>query len=110
MIVGWIYQILLSEVFGVPATIEGGTGVPDTGVSFYDKRSRLKYPDFKQETSLKPVYQLVEADRVDGDCSKTDKPCAHVMPEVWDGDLSTAKPFQGTSILYQFASPEKDCR
>ena len=99
MAVGWIYQILLSEVFGVPSTIEGGTGISDTGVSFYDKRSRLKYPDFKQETSLDPFEQLVEADRVHGDCSKTDKPCAHVMPEAWDGDLSIAKPIQGKYIV-----------
>ena len=95
LIVGWVYQILLSEVFGVPATIKGGTGVKNTGVSFYDRESWLKYPDFTQETSLEPIEQLVEADRVGGDCSRTDKPCAHVMPEVWAG-FSAVKTFIGT--------------
>ena len=98
MALAWIYQILLSEVFGVPATVEGGTGVPNTGVSFYDRKSRWVYPDFKQESSLSSIDQLVEADRVGGDCSKTVKPCAHVMPEVWDGDLNTASPNLGKTL------------
>ena len=32
---------------------------------------------------------LKEADRVGGDCSKTEKPCAHVLPEYWGNYGST---------------------
>jgi len=88
ILVGWVYQILLSEVFGVPVTIE--TGSFDEGYgeiskrqhdgSFYDTESRFDYPD-----QVYPVDQLVEADRVGGDCSLTNKPCAHILPEVWEG-------------------------
>ena len=81
MTLGWVYQIILSEIYGVPATIEGGFGKPNTGVSFYDRASRVVLPDFYQENSFWPVDQLLEADRVNGDCSMTEKACSHVMPE-----------------------------
>ena len=29
------------------------------------------------------VDALVEADNNDGDCSRTESPCAHVLPDVW---------------------------
>ena len=76
-----MYQIILSEIYRVPATIEGGYGKPNTGVSFYDRASRFVFPDFSRDNSFRPVDQLLEADRMNGDCSMTEKACAHVMPE-----------------------------
>jgi len=76
----WIYQILLSEVFGVPVTIELGDGKRRQEGSFYDRQNRFVKPDH-----VYPVEHLLEAARVKGDCTITDKPCAHILPEVWDG-------------------------
>ncbi len=28
---------------------------------------------------------MIEADRLDGNCNLSDKACAHILPEVWDG-------------------------
>jgi len=55
------------------------------------KRSASFYYDvdkngaFSSTRSLETdrIEYLKEADRVGGDCSKTDKPCAHVVPEYW---------------------------
>ena len=64
-------------------TIEVGDGRRAQDGSFYDSESRFTYPDKSY-----PVEDLVEADRVDdGDCLLTDKPCAHIMPEVWDSSV-----------------------
>jgi len=52
--------------------------------SFYDTESRFVYPD-----QVYPVGHLVEADDVGGDCSLTDKPCAHILPEVWEGSSNS---------------------
>jgi len=90
IVIGWLYQILLSEVFGVPVTIETGSFDASQDEmskrqhgSFYDTESRFVYPD-----QVYPVGHLVEADDV-GDCSLTDKPCAHILPEVWEGSSNS---------------------
>ena len=72
----------------MPVTIE--TGSFDEGYgeiskrqhdgSFYDTESCFVHPD-----QVYPVGHLVEADCVGGDCSPTNKPCAHILPEVWEG-------------------------
>ena len=87
---GWVYQILLSEVVGVPATIEGGKSERDSTFSFYDADGTFKYP-----LSTYNVPGLVEASKYDGDCSKSDKICAHMMPTVWAGGKQDIKKFQG---------------
>jgi len=75
-----IYQILLSEVFRVPVTIEMGDGKRRQDGSFYDTESRYIYPD-----QVYPLEQLLEADLVGGDCSLSEKPCGHLLPEAaWD--------------------------
>ena len=100
IMLGWVNQILISEVLGVPSSIEGGNGLGDPSFSFYDTESRLKYPALNYKAAMQT---LVEADRVDGDCSKTDKPCGHIMPSVWTGGKVDAKPFQGTyHIIHRF--------
>ena len=93
---GWINQILLSEVLGVPSTIEGGEGELDLSYSFYDSESRFKYPPLAYSEALET---LVEADNVDGDCSKTEKPCAHIMPSIWSGGKQDAAQYQGEYVL-----------
>lgn len=92
IMLGWVNQILMSEVLGVPSTIEGGSGLGDPSYSFYDKDSRFKYPPLNYDRAMKT---LVEASKVNGDCSQTDKPCAHIMPSVWAGGKIDAKKYQG---------------
>lgn len=79
VLITWVYEILLSEVFGVPVTIEMGHGKKSGQLgSFYDREGRFALP-----IDVYPTHYLVEADRVQGDCSLTDEPCSHLMPEVW---------------------------
>ena len=81
VIMAWIYQILLTEVLEVPVTIENGDGKKGVG-SFYDRTNGFTIVDADYEHTIHET--LWESARVDGDCSKTDKPCAHVLPDVWD--------------------------
>ena len=90
--IGWLHQILLSEVFGVPVTIETGyfneihdeISKRQLG-SFYDTDSCFVHPD-----QVSPVGHLVEADCVGGDCSLTNTPCAHILPEVGASNAEVA--------------------
>ena len=87
--VSWIQQIILSEVLGVPVTIESGPGNNDDELSFYHFKNKYELPN-----QTYPMELLVEADRVlDGNCSDTETPCAHVIPEIWrtsDADILKA--------------------
>lgn len=85
MVVGWVHQIILSEMLGVPTTIVGSNGIS----SFYNQESTYKFPNYSY-----PVEHLHEADRLGGDCSLTNEPCAHLLPDVWEGGLQKALDFQ----------------
>ena len=74
----WALQIMLSERLQVPVTI--GLGPDTAGNSFYDTEQRFSY------SSVAYSYEAMEeANRLNGDCTKSDKECFHVMPEVWNG-------------------------
>ena len=78
----WIHQILLTEIMEVPTTMEHGDGSRGTGeVSFYDRTNGFKAVSSGFATNV--VDALLEADNNDGDCSQTESPCAHVLPDVW---------------------------
>lgn len=90
----WIYQILLSEVLGVPTTLEFGEGKRDGVLSFYERDAQYKYP-----SASYPMDQLETAHLVNGDCEKTTAPCSHIMPDVWDGGKSDARPYQESGSI-----------
>jgi hypothetical protein len=80
----WMLQILLSEVLGVPATIE--TGTADAHLDFYDPLYPL---DYGTSNHWGPLRRSLEV----GDCRLVGKneslfadysACAHVVPEVWN--------------------------
>lgn len=77
----WIYQIVLTEMLEVPATMKYKDGKKGAG-SFYDRSNGF---DVTNDSNDAPSFTdtLLEADKLDGDCSKTDKPCAHILPDVW---------------------------
>ena len=101
---GWLTQIVLSEVLGVPSTMEAG-GV-EYSRDFYDAQGRVDYDQPARET------MLVEARKLeDSDCRNIPKKkgddyvaCAHFTPETWgnrdeliqSGDI---EPTQGVGIL-----------
>jgi 7 transmembrane sweet-taste receptor of 3 GCPR len=83
----WILQILLSEIVGVPTTLE--TGVLDTVMQYYDINNRFEFGT--TANNLQAFRNAVELG--DGDCRNIQQPdavnettyisCAHVIPEVW---------------------------
>jgi len=84
----WIMQIILSEMLHVPTVIENGDGVNGPG-SFYDNTSKVIFVDSTYESNIHET--LVEADRVGGNCIDTIEPCAHVLPEVWEGGIANSQ-------------------
>ena len=95
----WIYQILLSELMNVPTTLEfgGDEHLKSPRGSFYDPESRLEFSD----TSYR-FDALKHADELDGYCENAKRPCAHVLPELWDGARKGMKEAQGTSHTLHF--------
>ena len=76
----WIYQIVLTEMMEVPATMKYQDGKKGAG-SFYDRTNGFDIGDSDNPPNFSEA--LVKADSLEGDCSKTDKPCAHILPDVW---------------------------
>jgi hypothetical protein len=79
----WVLQILLSELLRVPTTVEFGFNnkkhTSSMG-SFYDEKSRYTFGE-----SAYCWDCLKEAHDMGGMCADTDKPCAHIVPEIWSG-------------------------
>ena len=78
----WVLQIILSELLGVPTTIE--TGKYDGALDLYDPYSRLIPGTANDWSSLYRAHEL-------GDCRLASRErtedayekCAHFIPEVW---------------------------
>ena len=84
----WIFQILLTELLEVPATIENGDGKKGVG-SFYDRNNGFTFVDGNYENEIHTT--LWESERLQDNCSKTDKPCAHVLPDIWHNNERHSK-------------------
>jgi hypothetical protein len=83
----WIIQIILGEILRVPVTIETSAPRSAGSISFYDEKNGMAY-------AAVPVnYEaLRRATALDGDCTQADREsgndaCAHVLPEVWSGQI-----------------------
>jgi hypothetical protein len=106
----WLLQILLSELLGVPATVE--MGMFDSRMSFYNADDTFNIPPtFPRDAALTAALAL-------GDCRLANRqeggyqPCAHVQPETWDAEAQevtqlvfngTIEPAQGLGVLGQEA-------
>ena len=88
MFFAWLMQILLSEFLGVPSTIETSGAGP---LSFYDKDNTLSYPG-----PTYPFEALEAANKFAGNCTSSpdDVACAHVLPELWDGETTIIREAQ----------------
>ena len=80
----YITQIVLSEILGVPSTLESGSR--DVLLSFYDDDSAFPYPNRAYGYEDLRVANAAPG----GDCTyvlshDAGATCAHVLPEVWAG-------------------------
>ena len=86
IILSWIYQILLTEIFEVPTTIENGPNYTDGQGSFYYRKTDWVYAE--HENHVRYANILLESGKAEneGDCRKTDLPCGHILPDTSDFD------------------------
>lgn len=98
----WVLQILLSEVLGVPTTLE--TGRPDAVMQYYDEEARFQFGT--TSNNLQAFRNAVELGN--GDCrnivqNSTDPEdylnCAHVIPEVWTARSKQVQEYIREDIL-----------
>ena len=80
---GWIIQIILSEILGIPVTLESGTS--SDIVDFYHPKSALGY-------GLSYDYEALRRGHAYGDCRRMEQKegenyqsCAHAMVQVFYG-------------------------
>lgn len=78
LVMAWIYQILLTEVVKVPATV-GLTSNTTAAASFY-----ATIPTLERSAQAYPYDALEKAFQVEN-CSATSDPCADVLPDVNPG-------------------------
>ena len=97
---GWLYQMILSELLGVPVTLESGKA--NAKINVYDPSNPLQYGVAYSWEAIQTAYQRK------GDCTGLSKThpipprdetptpsddddeeeyqaCAHVMLELWHG-------------------------
>jgi len=80
----YITQIVLSEILGVPSTLESGSR--DVLLSFYDETNSFPYPNRAYGYDDLRIANKAPG----GDCTyvlnqDAEATCAHVLPEVWAG-------------------------
>lgn len=85
---GWLMQIILSEIVGVPTSIE--TGAAGSSRDFYDPQGRIE-----NDSGVNPSLAFGTVKKLeDGDCRQVRShnddnvneeylPCAHFIPEAW---------------------------
>lgn len=85
ILLSWIYQIILSEILDVPVTLEFNVDERQTEAgSFYDRKNRFVYSSESYPFDyLKTAAEMAKKGQVCDASSK--EPCAHMIPEIWDG-------------------------
>lgn len=78
-----LMQIILSEMLDVPSTIE--TGFPNGSCSFYDPSLQMTKNTEEYDFKALQIAEKVRDCRTITNNSKNYTSCAHVMPEVWNG-------------------------
>lgn len=79
----WILQIVLTEILGVPATLE--TGLPQANLNFYDRFSRFEYGVAYPLDALRVAREYGDCRLVPQSPGKY-QACAHMLPEAWIGE------------------------
>ncbi|CAB9515293.1 Metabotropic glutamate receptor 1 [Seminavis robusta] len=95
----WIVQIVLSELVGVPATVESGMSPEEASLNFYDPfpPPELAHGANSKSEALETAFAFEDCRMVQrgGDAHK---PCAHFTPEIWDAEANWTQDrvFEGT--------------
>jgi 7 transmembrane sweet-taste receptor of 3 GCPR len=86
----WIVQILLSEILGVPTTVD--TGMADTVVDFYNYEGRMEYGKGYDWDAIRMATQVQDCRSIQqADNAEDYKSCAHVSLEVWNGQMENMR-------------------
>lgn len=101
--IAWIQQIILSELLGVPTSLE--PGVADLKIDFYDETNRLDYGLAYPWDGLETAKHVKDCRLVDNNNGKENyTACLHVMSEVWQNRRLTVEELEddGTIEPFQF--------
>ena len=85
----WILQIILSEILHVPATI-GYSKDHTYDASFYNLNSNVAYSASAYPwEAIKNANEIIDCRKFEVEDGSGEEFCAHVMPEVWNGQEIT---------------------
>lgn len=93
----WIIQIVLTEILGIPATLESGTA--EDLVDFYHPASALGYGESYDYEALRRGNEVVDCRTIHNAPGEEYQSCAHVMPEVWHGQTSQYEPLLEEGVI-----------
>jgi len=98
--IAWIQQIILSELLGVPTSLE--PGFPDMKISFYDEKNTLDYGEAYPWDALETATQVKDCRTVQNNGGNY-TPCNHVMSEVWGNRLRKVEDLEHKSVIEPFS-------
>ena len=85
----WILQIVLTEILGVPASIE--TGLPGLNMDFYNMHSSFDYGSNNDWAALDRSTEIRDCRMLSNITDDEEEgaylSCAHVIPEVWSENI-----------------------
>ena len=91
MFTAWVMQIVLSELVRVPVSIESSG--PNGNLSFYHPGLSFDYGVASYD------YDAMRRGKDLVDCRLTDEPCAHVLPEVWNGQNDNMRRYEDEGLI-----------
>ena len=104
--ISWILQILLSEVLGVPSTLE--TGTRDAQLNYYHPDMPFDYGKSNIWDALKVSNEyntgcptISSAEDGEGEEGQDEEyvPCGHVMAETWPARLVDILPLESEGVI-----------
>lgn len=100
----WILQILLTEVLGVPVTLE--SGVADVKLDFHDQDFAFGYGSGNDYAVVENAVALngdctLAGQKVHDNATTTYQPCAHFVPEVWTTQMGRLSALKDQGIIEQ---------
>ena len=84
----WVLQIVLSELLGVPTTLEPGQ--PSTRINFYDEWASVEYGVINNTAGFANARKYTDCRRANRDPQRYE-PCMNLIPEFWSATGPWAK-------------------
>jgi hypothetical protein len=96
--VTWIMQIVLTEVLGVPTSVDTNDSVKV--IDFYDKHDRFDFGDGYDWDAMRRASEYMDCRKIEQPENKSDySSCAHVSMEVWEGQFGNLRDLQKESVI-----------